>query len=230
MTRLASVVTAQEGLGSSNVTGMVNVDDLVNAVGLQSESLLNEVALEIAHATDALFDALVQWPKGTIGHGINSSRYIFGTFPRLVAESRDAHLVVNIDPQRFFIVDKGGYGPHAVMQGLVGSFKGIDVPLEVLLAEDRVHRGEAEFAAWHDVAQVPEAVHRAGGRLDDKIEWYWQFKRFKILAHLGHVLIDDDADALGVASEHDVDQASDHGLALEFDEGLGLGDAFLSQS
>ncbi len=73
MTRLASVVTAQEGFGSSNVTGMVNVDDLVNAVGLQSESLLDEVALEIAHATDALFDALVQWPKGTIGHGINST-------------------------------------------------------------------------------------------------------------------------------------------------------------
>jgi hypothetical protein len=34
---------------------------------------------------------------------------------------------------------------------------------------------------------------------------------------------------LGIAPEHDIDQAANHGLALQFNKGFGLGNAFLCQ-
>ena len=113
--------------------------------------------------------------------------------------------------------------------GLVG-FKGINIALEVIFAKNGVNGSETEFAFGNHLAQMPETVHRTGRSLYYKVEWYGQLKALEVCAHFLHVLIDDDADALGVAPEHDVDQATNHGLALEFHKWLGFGYPFLGQS
>ena len=94
------------------------------------------------------------------------------------------------------IVNKWGDGPHAIVCLVI--FKGANVSLEIVLLQDGIDCRQAEFALWNHAAQVPQAVHRARGCLDHKLEWNWQFEALQGFPPLGYGLMEQDADAPGI--------------------------------
>ncbi len=64
-------------------------------------------------------------------------------------------------------------------------------------------------------------MHRAGSSLHDQIEWHGECQALEIIAYVGHLLVDDYRQRLGVAVEHDVDETLYHRTPVEVDERFG---------
>ena len=77
---------------------MINIDNLINAIGFEFVPVLNKCPLEVAHSADTLFNAVVKYGESMIGHGVDAPRDKFGPIPTFVTKCSDVHLLVNVNP------------------------------------------------------------------------------------------------------------------------------------
>ena len=80
-----------EFLGHGYIACVVHIYNLVDAVGLKVETLVNERALKIAHSGNALLNALVEYRECLVGDGVDTARHIFRAIVSGIAESLDVH-------------------------------------------------------------------------------------------------------------------------------------------
>lgn len=123
-----------EFLGHGNIACVVHIYNLVDAVGLKVETLVNERALKIAHSGNALLNALVEYRECLVGDGVDTARHIFRAIVSGIAESLDVHTrFVHFHIQWFFVFNKWSHRPHAIV--LRVGLEGVDIASEVLLTE-----------------------------------------------------------------------------------------------
>lgn len=126
-----------EFLGHGNIACVVHIYNLVDAVGLKVETLVNERALKIAHSGNALLNALVEYRECLVGDGVDTARHIFRAIVSGIAESLDVHTrFVHFHIQWFFVFDKWSHRPHAIV--LRVGLEGVDIASEVLLTENGI--------------------------------------------------------------------------------------------
>ena len=93
---------------------MVNVQNLREDTGLQTESIGNQRTLEVSHTRLPLPDAAVKRVEGFMSESVNPARHIAAIGRLHIVESRYLAMRIGRNPQRTFIVHVFGHSHQAV--------------------------------------------------------------------------------------------------------------------
>lgn len=160
-----------------------------------------------------------------------------------IAESGDVHIVVNIHIEGLLIVDVGGdthengggWQTSREPQAIVVA-KSSDIITELLFTENGIDGCQDERSTGQEGTDFVEAMHGAGGALDDKAKGDGTslqtitLQLDKMVAYLGCLVVADDDNLIGIIVHEDADETVYKTLVPHPDQWFGLGDTLGGQS
>ena len=198
-----------ESLSLRNILLVIYIQDLVDRISLQLQSLYHQLALEIAHAAHALLHAVVEHIERLVAQAVDATRNQMVIALLLIMEARNSGLLVQsllveqtgtlgirlllyANPQRFFIVHVWGNSHAAV--NILCLLEVADILLELLLTEDGIHGGEAEALATEIRRKGMQTVHGTRSGLHHQAQRHRQLHLLQMFTHRRAPFVDNHYD------------------------------------
>ena len=198
-----------ESLGLRNILLVIYIENLVDRISLQLQSLYHQLALEVAHAAHALLHAVVEHIERLVAQTVDATRNQMVIALLLVMEARNSGLLVrtllveqtgtlgillllHAYPQRFFIIHVWGDSHAAV--NILCLLEVTDILLEFLLTEDGIHGGKAEALATEIWREGMQTVHGTRSGLHHQAQRHRQLHLLQMFTHRRAPFVDNHYD------------------------------------
>ena len=198
-----------ESLGLRNILLVIYIENLVDRISLQLQSLYHQLALEVAHTAHALLHAMVEHIERLAAQTVDATRNQMVIALLLIMEARNTRLLVrtllveqtgtlgillllHTNPQWFFIIHVWGDSHAAV--NILCLLEVTDILLELLLTEDGIHGSEAEALATEIWREGMQTVHGTRSGLHHQAQRHRQLHLFQMFTHRRAPFIDNHYD------------------------------------
>ena len=198
-----------ESLGLRNILLVIYIENLVDRISLQLQSLYHQLALEVAHTAHPLLHTMVEHIERLVAQTINSTRNQMVIALLLVVEARNSGflvrtllveqtgtlgilLLLHTNPQRLFIIHVWGDSHAAV--NILCLLEVADILLEFLLTEDGIHGGEAEALATEIWREGMQTVHGTRSGLYHQAQRHRQLHLLQMFTHRRAPFVDNHYD------------------------------------
>ena len=198
-----------ESLSLRNILLVIYIENLVDRISLQLQSLYHQLALEVAHTAHALLHAVVEHIQSLVAQTVDATRNQMVIALLLIMEARNTGLLVRAllveqtgplgirlllyaNPQRFFIIHVWG-DSHAAIN-ILCLLEVADILLELLLTEDGIHCGKAEALATEIWREGMQTVHGTRSGLHHQAQRHRQLHLLQMLTHRRAPFVDNHND------------------------------------
>ena len=180
-----------ESLSLRNILLVIYIENLVDRISFQLQSLYHQLALEVAHAAHALLHAVVEHIERLVAQTVDAPRNQMVIALLLVVEARNER-VLHANPQRFFIIHVWGDSHAAV--NILCLLEVADILLELLLTEDGIHGGKAEALATEIRRKGMQTVHGTRSGLHHQAQRHRQLYLLQMFTHRRAPFVDNHYD------------------------------------
>ena len=198
-----------ESLGLRNILLVIYIENLVDRISLQLQSLYHQLTLEVAHTAHTLLHTVVEHIERLVAQTVDATRNQMVIALLLIMEARNSGflvrallveqtgtlgilLLLHAYPQRFFIIHVWG-DSHATVN-ILCLLEVTDILLELLLTEDGIHGGEAEALATEIWREGMQTVHRTRSGLHHQAQRHRQLHLLQMFTHRRAPFVDNHYD------------------------------------